>query len=67
MARWRTLRGRRYWDLRLKYHFAPVEAREFSRLQRKYPALKVMIKQRARVRQAHENRAESQGWSRTRS
>ena len=43
----KTRRGKRYYELRFRYHFTPLEARDFSRLTRKYPALHRLIASRA--------------------
>jgi len=47
MARPRTLKRRRYWYLRDR-HFSPKEAREFSKLSQRYPALRQMVATRAK-------------------
>ena len=62
MARPKTKRAARYWYLRFR-HFSPVEAREFSKLSRKYPALKALIRQRVGMWLSHGNKARARGWS----
>lgn len=62
MAKYKTKRRARYWDLR-NAHFAPIEAREFSKLTRKYPALQEMVEQRAVLWKSHERKSKARGWS----
>ena len=64
MPFFKSKRAARYWDLRSK-HLSPVEAREFSRLRRKYPALKVMIKRRSAQWAGFQKRVDREGWSKT--
>lgn len=58
----KTLRGRRYWDLRVNAHMAPAEAREFSKLTRKYPALKAIVAQRTAQWDKFVKEAVRKGW-----
>lgn len=57
----KTLRARRYWDLRSK-HFVPSEAREFSKLTRKYPALQRLIASRTALWANFVQEARRKGW-----
>lgn len=60
--RFRTRRTKRYWDLRAA-GFLPIEAREFSKLTRQYPALLQMMAQRQRFVQAVRRDGDAKGWS----
>ena len=62
MAQFKPQRQARYDWLRAK-HFAPLEAREFSKLTRQYPALKKMVKQRQSQFSAFERKARQNEWS----
>jgi hypothetical protein len=62
MPNYKPQREARYQWLRSK-HFSPIEAREFSKLSRKYPALQKMVRQRASQWSAFDRRAKSSGWS----
>ena len=57
----RTLRGRRYYDLR-ELHMTPIESRAFSQLTRKYPALKQLIAARSAQWEAFKAEARTKGW-----
>lgn len=57
----KTLRARRYWDLRGK-HFTPVESREFSKLTRKYPALQRLIASRTALWAGFVQECQRKGW-----
>ena len=57
----RTLRGRRYWDLREK-HFTARESAEFSKLNRKYPAVVQAIASRSALWSRFGSHVKKQGW-----
>ena len=57
----KTLRARRYWDLRDK-HMTPLEAREFSKLTRKYPALQRLIASRTALWANFVQESRRKGW-----
>lgn len=61
MPHYKPQRQARYQYLRGK-HFAPVEARDLSKLKRNYPALQRMIRQRASLWSGFERRAKRHGW-----
>jgi len=61
MASLKKRRQSRY-DYLISRHLAPIEAREFSKLSRKYPAIKRMLRQRAGMWMAFSNKARSKGW-----
>ncbi len=60
--RYRPQRLARYNRL-IALHFSPVEAREFSKLERDYPALRKMVRQRAAQYGVVTRRANREGWS----
>lgn len=57
----KTLRARRYFDLRDK-HFTPIESREFSKLTRKYPALQRLIASRQALWANFVQESRRKGW-----
>ena len=64
MPFYKTKRAARYWWLRER-HLSPAEAREFSRLHRKYPAVKAMIRSRGAQWAGFKKQAKYEGWSPT--
>ena len=56
-----TRRGRKYWELR-RLHFVPKEARELSKLSKKYPALQQMIAIRTAQWASFVHEANAHGW-----
>lgn len=62
MALFKKRRMARYKALK-DAHFSPTEAREFSKLQKKYPALQAMIRYRQRQWDRFQVRAKKNDWS----
>ncbi len=62
MPKYKPQRQARYEWLRSR-HFAPIEAREFSKLNRQYPALKKMVRQRQAQWSAFDRKARANDWS----
>lgn len=57
----KTLRSRRYFDLRDK-HFTPRESQEFSKLTRKYPALQRLVASRTALWANFVQESRRKGW-----
>ena len=57
----KSLRGRRYYELRA-LHFTPIEAREYSKLTRKYPALKRLVAVRTKQWNDFVRECDRKGW-----
>ena len=57
----KTRRGARYYSLR-SLHFTPLEAREFSKLTRKYPALQRLVASRTALWVGFVRECDRKGW-----